>query len=122
MPFPQRAQTLASGAALTKFMAICAAQGGFREPQLASFRHAVVADRDGTVAEIDNRRLARVAKLAGAPLSVGAGVDCWSRIGDAVQRGQPLFTVYAASQGELNYALDYIAAQARIVALQEPIA
>ena len=119
----QRAeQTLASGAALTKFMAICAAQGGFREPQLASFRHAVVADRDGTVAEIDNRRLARVAKLAGAPLSVGAGVDCWSRIGDAVQRGQPLFTVYAASQGELNYALDYIAAQARIVALQEPIA
>lgn len=57
--------------------------------------------------QIDNRRLARVAKLAGAPTVAVAGVELHARLGSVVQAGMPLFTVHADSPGELAYALDY---------------
>ena len=63
-----------------------------------------------TVVDIDNRRLARMAKLAGAPAAPSAGLEAPLRIGDAVERGQPLFTVHAQSRGELAYALDHAVA------------
>lgn len=103
----QAAGALASGAALKKFMAICAAQGGFREPGTARFVESFVARTDGQIGCINNRHLARIAKLAGAPLAPTAGVVCRLREGDPVQRGAALFQVHAGSKGELAYALDY---------------
>ena len=101
---------LDSGAALTKFLAICEAQGGFTEPGKAPHSHPVFGDRTGRIQRIDNRRLAKVAKLAGAPGSAAAGVDCRVRIGDSIQTGEPLFRIHAQSPGELEYALAYAAA------------
>jgi thymidine phosphorylase len=98
-------EVLRSGRALAKFMAICEAQGGFRDPPRAPFQAEVVAKACGRVISIDNRRLARLAKLAGAPVSPVAGVVTELRIGDAVERGQALLTVHAQSRGELDYAL-----------------
>lgn len=100
---------LRSGAALTKFLAICEAQGGFREPPRAEFTTQVLATSRGRVTAIDNRRLARIAKLTGAPASPSAGLETGVRIGDTVERGQPLFTLHAQSRGELAYALEYVA-------------
>lgn len=100
---------LDSGAALSKFLAICVAQGGFTEPGTAPHVRAVLATREGRVAEVDNRRLARIAKLAGAPGSPNAGVDCRLRIGDRVLAGQALLEVHAQTPGELEYALAYAA-------------
>lgn len=114
----QATQALDSGQALRKFMAICQAQGGFREPMLAAFHADVQAPVGGVVASIDNRRIARVAKLAGAPVAASAGVTCALRVGHAVARGEPLFTVHAHSPGELDYALDYARANPGIVALE----
>jgi thymidine phosphorylase len=96
---------LDSGRALTKFMAICEAQGGFREPPSAPFQADVTSIASGRIVAIDNRRLARIAKLAGAPASSVAGLETSLRIGDLVERGQMLFTVHAQSRGELDYAL-----------------
>lgn len=101
---------LESGAAWRKFLAICEAQGGFTEPALAPHTRAVLAARDGQVIDIDNRRLAKVAKLAGAPGAAAAGIDCRIRRGHRIQAGQPLFHVHAQTNGELEYALDYAAA------------
>jgi thymidine phosphorylase len=101
---------LADGRAWRKFQEICEAQGGMRTPPVAAFRQDVPARRSGNVVAIDNRRLARVAKLAGAPQSACAGLDLHVRIGDFVERGEPLFTLHAASPGELAYALDYASA------------
>ena len=56
-----------SEAAWQKFQAICEAQGGVREFPQAQFTHPVTAPRAGRVVSIDNRLLARIAKLAGAP-------------------------------------------------------
>ena len=110
---------LESGAALRKFMAICEAQGGFTEPVLASSTHAVLAERSGRITSVDNRLLAKVAKLAGAPGSASAGIDFRLRIGDSVGRGEPLFRIHAQTDGELQYALDYAIAHPCIIAIED---
>lgn len=107
-------QTLDSGAAWRKFQAICEAQGGMREPPRARLTHVVEAARAGRVVDIDNRRLARLAKLAGAPRAAAAGVELHAPLGTDIVRGQPLFTVHAESPGELAYALAYEAANPNI--------
>ncbi len=99
---------LDSGAAWAKFQAICEAQGGLREPGVAPLREPVTAEFTGYVCAIDNRRLARVAKLAGAPGVPSAGLVLHAKLGDHVERGMPLFTLHAQAPGELAYARSYL--------------
>ncbi|MEQ1854914.1 MAG: thymidine phosphorylase family protein [Longimicrobiales bacterium] len=113
-------EALASGGALRKFQAICEAQGGMREPPRARFSHVVEAGRDGLVESIDNRRLARVAKLAGAPRAPAAGAELHTPLGAELLRGQPVFTLHAESPGELAYALAYTVANPDIISLEGP--
>ena len=112
-------EVLADGRAWGKFEEICAAQGGLRSPPVANWRQDVPATVSGNVVAIDNRRLARIAKLAGAPQAPSAGIDLHVRIGDFVERGEPLYSLHAASPGELAYALDYAAAQWQAVHVSE---
>ena len=105
---------LDSGAAWERFLAICEAQGGFQEPPRAALLESVTAPRAGVVTTIDNRRLSRAAKLAGAPADVCAGIELHAHVDDRVERGQSLFTVHAESPGELNYAMHYVRAQGDI--------
>ena len=105
---------LTSGSAWRKFQAICEAQGGMRLPPTALHRREVEATRDGIVTRIDNRRLAMIAKLAGAPISPAAGLELHAPVGSSVQRGDPLFTIHAETPGELAYALNYVAARTDI--------
>lgn len=99
---------LDSGAAEAKFLAICEAQGGFRGPQIAPHRAFEVAAASGVIIAIDNRRIAKIAKLAGAPGRKGAGVLMLARIGDKVETGQPLYEIYAETRGELSWAQEYV--------------
>ncbi|KGE79734.1 thymidine phosphorylase, partial [Rhizobium sp. H41] len=101
--------TLVDGRAWSKFMAICEAQGGLREPPKAAQVHPLIASRAGRVVHINNRKIARLAKLAGAPESKAAGVQMAVRLGDEIASGQPLLHVHAETAGELGYALDYAA-------------
>jgi thymidine phosphorylase len=78
-----------------------------------------VAAQSGRVARIDNRLLARAAKLAGAPHAKTAGLWLAVHVGDRVERGQPLFVLHAESRGELDYALDFVASHPTIVYLEE---
>lgn len=99
---------LDDGRALKKFEAICEAQGGMRDLQFAAFKYLVTAEHKGIVTNIDNRLIARVAKFAGAPDSPAAGVDLHAPLGVHVEKGDPLFTIYSNSPGELDYTLNYI--------------
>ena len=110
-------EALASGAAWRKFQAICEAQGGMREPPRAPYTHPVLARSSGRVAAFDNRRLAKAAKLAGAPHDAAAGIEVQVRLGDRVEIGQPLFTLHAESPGELAYALSYLRGIGDVVAV-----
>lgn len=111
---------LASGAAYKKLEAICAAQGGMREPPRAAYTHELVALHQGHVVAIDNRSLARLAKLAGAPLAPAAGVTMHAALGSRVAVGQPLLTLHAESPGELAYALAYAESQENLFTIEEP--
>lgn len=104
---PEACRLLDSGAAWAKFQAICEAQGGLREPPTAPWQEPVLAARAGHVSAIDSRRLARTAKLAGAPASPAAGLEIHVRLGERVERGQPLFTLHSNAPGELAYARRY---------------
>jgi thymidine phosphorylase len=99
---------LEDGRAWEKFRAICEAQGGFREPEVAAMTHVVEAERAGTIGAIDNRKLARVAKLAGAPEDKVSGLELHVRVGDRLEVGQPMYTIHSETRGELDYALDYV--------------
>lgn len=117
----QRArETLTSGEANTRFEAICKAQGGLKHPPDAEHQRAIKAPHNGRVAQIDNRRLAKAAKLAGAPEDAAAGIDLHVYLGDMVRQGDALFTLHTQSPGELEYALDYIASNPGIVELTSP--
>jgi thymidine phosphorylase len=100
-------EILDSGAAWRKFEAICAAQGGLREPPRAGLTRTVAAIEAGECVAVDNRRIARIAKLAGAPHAPAAGVEVHARLGQRVERGGALYTVHAEAPGELEYALHY---------------
>ena len=97
--------------------AICAAQGGMREPPVARHAEVLVADRAGSVVRFDNRRLGRLAKLAGAPRARSAGLVLHVRMGVRVQPGQPLFTLHAEAAGELRYAMDFFETQPSLIEL-----
>jgi thymidine phosphorylase len=107
---------LEDGRAWKKFQAIAAAQGGMREvPAPGAEKHVAEAADRGTVSAIDNRVLARVAKLAGAPEAPTAGIDLHAHVGALVARGAPLFTVHAETPGELAYAVDYLHRQPSVI-------
>lgn len=112
--------SIRDGRAWRKFQAICQAQGGLREPPVAEHVHPVCAATAGWVASIDNRRLGRLAKLAGAPDHPAAGIEMHVRLDCLVGAGQPLFSLHAGSSGELDYALAYAAANPDIVAVAHP--
>jgi thymidine phosphorylase len=100
---------LESGDAFLKFKLICEAQGRFQEPVLAKYRYDVIAEQNGVVQSIDNRKLARIAKLAGAPKSPSAGIKLFAPLGKIIKKGDVLYSVYAEATGELEYAKEYLA-------------
>lgn len=108
-------QLLYSGRALDKFMAICRAQGGFTAPKLSPITMEITSKTAGVLTAIDNRRLAKVAKLCGAPSDQGAGLYLNVKIGDKIEIGQPVFTIYTDTQGELSYTLSYLEQQPDIL-------
>lgn len=112
-------QTLEDGRAWAKFQRICEAQGGMRVPPVAKQQHPLVSPITGVVKAIDNRKIARLAKLAGAPESKAAGVHLAVQLGMHVSAGAPLCIVHADTPGELHYALDYAAANPNFIEIAE---
>lgn len=101
-------EILTSGQAWEKFQAICNAQGGIKHPPIAPYRYEFIPHIAGRVECINNRKLAKVAKLAGAPADLAAGVDLHCKVGDTVSPQRPLLTIHAESSGELSYAVEYL--------------
>ena len=100
-------QLLESGKAYEKFLAICKAQGRFTQPVLAPYKIEIRADYSGVLQRIDNRKIAKLAKLSGAPQSKSAGILLNVHLNEKINKDQLLYTLFAESQGELNYALEY---------------
>jgi thymidine phosphorylase len=109
---------LADGRAWQKFQRICQAQGGLRTPPQSKLSRPLAAQTNGRIVHIDSRRIARLAKLAGAPDVKAAGLAVHVRLGEEVAAGQPLVTLHADTHGELDYALDHAAANPGLIEIQ----
>lgn len=112
---------LESGAAWTQFQAIAEAQGGLRELPSAKYEKIHSSEKQGVVGSIDNRRLARLAKLAGAPFSKTAGLRLHAKVGSVVKNGHPLFTLFSESPGEMEYASQYYKENFDIFSIAEAV-
>jgi thymidine phosphorylase len=96
---------LDSGRALQKMENIISAQGIVKsKPDLGRLTHDIVSSRDGVVISIDNYQMARIARFAGAPMEKGAGVDLFKKLGDHVQKGEPLYRLYAEFPSDFKFA------------------
>jgi len=99
-----------SGKADEQMRKIIKAQGGDEKikpedikigPEKADFK----ADNTGKIKHIDNKRISRIARTAGAPKDKSAGLYLNVKVGQEVQEGDVIFTIYAKSKDKLKEAL-----------------
>lgn len=112
-----------SGAALQKFAEMIAAQGGdprvTEQPDLlpeSPCSRTLTAEQTGYLAQMESEQIGRASvtlgagrEVKGAPIDYGAGIRLHAQLGDAVSAGDPLMTLYAASEAQLDAAAAQIA-------------
>jgi len=64
----------------------------------------IKANKKGVVTAIDNFQLAKIARRAGAPMDKHAGVDLNKKLGDAVNKGEVLYRIYAEFPADFKFA------------------
>ena len=98
---------LTSGKARERFDRIVDAQGRRAVPIMpSSIRISITADRSGIIEAIDSWAITDIARAAGAPKDLGAGLDILQSVGGAVRAGDPLCLIYASSQEQAVAALN----------------
>ncbi|ATX79984.1 thymidine phosphorylase [Mariprofundus aestuarium] len=98
---------LETGRAMAKMQAIIGAQGVNEEPYVrGALVMEVVAPESGFVVEINNLQMARIARMAGAPMDKGAGVDLLKKMGDKVEAGEVLYLIYAEFPSDFDFAVE----------------
>jgi len=103
-------ELLASGKALAAMERLIEAQGRQRQEfALGSQRQEIMAPAAGKVASIDCEIMARIARLAGAPMDKGAGIDLFCKVGAQVRRGESLYRIHANSEAGLRFACELAA-------------
>lgn len=108
--YTRACEILESGQALAAMERIIEIQGRSEsEYPLGHLTHDVVSSQKGTVDAIDCYGLARIARLAGAPMDKGAGIDLMKKIGDMVEVGEPLYRVYSCVPSDFEFAKSLIA-------------
>jgi thymidine phosphorylase len=100
-------ELLEGGQAARKMDQIVEAQGAAPcTPELGGLTYEVCARSDGWIEGVDCERIGLVARLAGAPTDVGAGLDLFKRKGDPVRAGEPLYRIYGVDPADFGFARD----------------
>lgn len=103
------AEILKSGKAYKKFEEMIDAQGRKKNPLVpGKFTFDIKAYKNGKIIYINNKLISRYARMAGAPINIGAGMYIHKFIGDKVKKGEKLFTLYAENEGRLKNTLEYV--------------
>jgi pyrimidine-nucleoside phosphorylase len=111
-------RAISSGAGLEKFREMVAAQGGDLDaPRPVAPAHNLFSPLDGYVTAIDTERLGYVIIHLGGgrkqlddKLDLSVGLELLVRIGDTVEKGQPIARVYAGVDAVAEVKRDLIAA------------
>lgn len=100
-------EILLSGKAYEKMENIIEAQGRREPKEAGQLTYEVKAQKSGKIMELDNQKLAKCAKLAGAPEDSGAGIYLLKKVGDFVKEGEPIFIIHAEQEADRGYAVEY---------------
>lgn len=105
------ASLLASGHALKKMREIIKAQGGNSaiisdELLPGKFSLAVRAHKSGQVVAINSKNASIIAKILGAPIHKKSGIYLQKKIGQAVDKGEIIFTLYGERAPVIKEAKD----------------
>jgi AMP phosphorylase len=105
--------SLGDGSAKRKMEEIIKLQGGNprispRHLKPGRCRHTIKSNKSGRINMINNKLIASIARASGSPKDAGAGVFLEAQVGDSVEKGEALFTIYSNSKPRLGYALDLV--------------
>ena len=107
--FKRAKEIIESGKALEKMQEIIQAQGGKRISSegisVGRFMQAVLAKRNGKIVSASVKKLATIAREAGAPADKGAGVWISAMPGSFVRKNDVLFEIFAENERKLAEAL-----------------
>lgn len=100
---------LSSGTALKKFKEIVKAQGGSSHisahtMKILNKKHIIYATTSGYVKRINNHNVNSIAKVLGAPKDKHAGIYLLKKVGDVIERGEPLMEFYTKDHNLLKEA------------------
>ncbi|MFB6265797.1 MAG: AMP phosphorylase, partial [Candidatus Nanohaloarchaea archaeon] len=63
-------------------------------------------ERDGIVTHISNDLMSEISRRSGAPKERKAGIELHMNVGDQVEDGEELFTVYSEKEEKLEEAIE----------------
>ncbi|NLI62283.1 MAG: AMP phosphorylase [Methanosarcinaceae archaeon] len=104
-------EILKSGKAFKKFQEIVEAQGGIKDItsdkiKLGKYKQEIYASKNGYLKKASNRAFVKIVRAAGSPRDHGAGVILNKKLGQAVLKGELLYTIYADSEHKLKHAVE----------------
>ncbi len=104
MGYRKAKKILKKGLALEQMNKILDAQGRKRVPKNAKLIHQIKSKKEGKITHIDNKKIARIARIAGAPLEKAAGVYLHKKLGDKIKKGDVLYEIHTNNEERLDFA------------------
>jgi len=105
-------QILDCGKAFAKFKQIVTAQkGNLNRLKFAKFKKDIFMKKNSKIKEIDNKKITLLARIAGCPMDKSAGLYLYKHVGDKLEKGEKVITIYAESKPRLREAINFYNAQ-----------
>ena len=99
---------LYSGKAFKKFKQIIAAQeGNLKRIKKAKFKKDIFVKKDGKIIEIDNIKINSLARITGCPIDKSAGLYLHHHVGNKLNKGEKILTIYSESKSRLGQAIKF---------------
>ncbi len=102
-------EILYSGAAYKKFCEIISAQGGDPKTWLseAKFNHTIISKHNGIIKRIINQDINYLARITGCPVDKASGIYLYRHVGEYVQEGEKIVTIFSESKQKLKEAVKF---------------
>jgi putative thymidine phosphorylase len=115
-------EMLDSGKALKKFSEIIKAQGGTIDHlKPAKFKKDILMRKTGKIAWIDNKKINSMARIAGSPFDKSAGLYLYKHVGDKLNKGEKIITIYSESKSRLKETIRFFDSQKPIKFIKSEI-
>ncbi len=101
-------EILDSGKAFEKFQEIISAQKGtIKNIKLSMFKKDIISKSNCKIKEINNKKINLLARVAGCPTDKGSGLYLYFHVGNKVNKGKKILTIYSDSKPRLKEALKF---------------